>query len=199
MAKQELSADTGKDARPRDARGDTVKDERPANEAFTPTNPRDSSWQDLIGLQRRWLLRDKSKNGALKPPATLPLKAESLGTPLLIYRYTRGQWIVTNEMGYGERIVDKLAYPIEKGKGGNGARLECRDRKSQRTATGRQVLGRDFESQTAVEPKVVGPSRPEVSAPRAPRRDSRPSGPRSAAPEKNSRPTLPAGPGRPRS
>jgi hypothetical protein len=109
-------------------------------------DPRVPTWGDRVAAQRRLLM------GAFKPKksavAARPLeraedptgsavatKALGLAEDLTgqVYRYTRGNDLTNDEMGYGER-ADEVFWEV------SGKKLVPRLRTSQRTKSGRQVL-----------------------------------------------------------
>jgi hypothetical protein len=105
------------------------------------------------------LIRSESQEpmpyiGSESPPADLPISsaAADAGLTMLVYRYTRQADIVNEQMGYGEQLVEELWAPLDPGP---EPTLQTKERRSQRTKSGRQVLGEPDKGPAPAKPEFA--------------------------------------------
>ncbi len=132
-----------------------LREERsPVPSIPTLEDPRVPTWSDQVAALRVRLI-DRPPAGAPRDDATKRLLRGFPASTGGIYRYSRGDDLTNDEMGYGERISEPLWAKQ------SGGKLERTTRTSQRTKSGRQELG-DVKKPTAEGsepgPKLTGSS-----------------------------------------
>jgi hypothetical protein len=96
-------------------------------------DPRDPAWEDNLGAKRRFLSTRKDVAARFAGPP------EQFEPPLAliadaVYRYSKSIDFTNDEMGYGE-VIEEEFWQVER-----DGRVSSRQRRSQRTKTGRQFL-----------------------------------------------------------